>query len=280
MVNVIPTKIIKESYDKVRVAMYLIGFSSRVSNFIDAADVNGNIKHNSLSLQYLNQIDNACRKAGITTGAVYPVIGGNADSHSFNFLNPQNTNSANRLVYSSGIINHTINGIEWVRNVSNPAYANTFFKSTQFAITGKATMIYYSNTQSNIQSVEMGWYDGGSTAINMLTPGNVARVLFGQSTVDVQYPNTNTKGCVLGTFDSGLSSFYLRGELVGSSNGRILNITNNLDFWIGARNGDSQVYPSDKTCSFAAILQQSLTISQAKVFSHDITVAQRSIGRG
>ncbi|MCJ0742822.1 hypothetical protein [Pedobacter montanisoli] len=56
---------------KLGIAMYLIDFSSRVSNFVDAADVNGNIKHNSLSLQYLNQIDNACRKAEINKRYFY-----------------------------------------------------------------------------------------------------------------------------------------------------------------------------------------------------------------
>jgi hypothetical protein len=102
--------------------MIQLSYSKRVSDFVDAADVSGNIKNNPLNLQYLMKIDVACLKAGITIGAVYPIIWNNADSHSFNFLNP-----AQYQVNWFGVVTHSSNGVQ---SDGTTGYGNTGFAIT------------------------------------------------------------------------------------------------------------------------------------------------------
>ena len=125
--------------------MYIITFSKRLSDFVDAADVNGNIRNSRLNLQYLAQIDNACVKAGITTGAVYPMAGGVADSHKFNFLDPRNLDAAFRLQFF-GSLTHSSLGIKGNSDIGG--YANTFLIPSTHLILNNTHLSFYSADES------------------------------------------------------------------------------------------------------------------------------------
>lgn len=118
--------------------MYLLDFSKRVSDFIDAADDHGNIKNSKQELQYLNQIDHACKKAGITVGAVYPFSGGTGFSHKFNFLNP-----SKYLIDWHGGITHNHLGIQ---GDGVNGYGNTGIIPSEIAELNNAHMSIYSSS--------------------------------------------------------------------------------------------------------------------------------------
>lgn len=66
----------------------------------------------------------------INSYAIYPIVGGNANSHKFNLLNPQDTDVAYRLNFVGGIT-HSSNGIQ---GNGTSGYANTFFNPTSAGV--------------------------------------------------------------------------------------------------------------------------------------------------
>ena len=100
--------------------------NSLYSNFVDAADDNGNIKNDRDNLDYIKTLAGGIIRYDLinelSAGAVYPIIGGTAFSHKFNFMNPVDSDAAFRLSYFGGL-NHSSDGI-----LSNgtTGYMNTF----------------------------------------------------------------------------------------------------------------------------------------------------------
>lgn len=257
--------------------MYLIDFSSRVSNFIDAADVNGNIKHNSLSLQYLSQIDNACKKAGINTGAVYPIIGSHADSHKFNFLNPRDTDDAFRLIYNN--VNHSINGI---KSNNTDGFCNTFFNpNIQLSPTNKSLFFYRSFVnEGGLYNVALG-VSLGNTLNFRITPrinDSDGRSYYECGSGVVFSYSFNAKGFYMG-ISNGVSQSYLVNNTLQKQSLTENNLPDDYIYLLREnRINQTSALSSSSTYSFFGI-SDGISDLQAKVFSHDITVAQRSIGR-
>jgi hypothetical protein len=96
--------------------------------------------------------------------ALYPFVGGTASQHKFNLRNPLDTDAAFRLVFNGGWT-HSLNGA--LPNGTN-AYANTFFKGTNWTTKDNACMSYYSRTDVNGSQVEIGLYDSGTALNNSL----------------------------------------------------------------------------------------------------------------
>lgn len=96
--------------------------------------------------------------------ALYPMVGGTASAHKFNLRNPVDSDSAFRLTFNGGWT-HSSNGA--LPNGTN-AYANTFFKGTNWTSKDNANMSYYSRTDVNGSQVEIGLYDSGTALNNSL----------------------------------------------------------------------------------------------------------------
>jgi hypothetical protein len=108
----------------------------------------------------LNAMDNSLISAGLLpsgTGAgkikaLYPIVGGTASTHKFNFVDPRDLDEAFRLVFFGGWT-HSATGA--LPNGTN-AEANTFLASNNFGQNSFA-MGYYSTTNSFAgNSVDMG----------------------------------------------------------------------------------------------------------------------------
>lgn len=265
--------------------MIQLSYSPRVSNFVDAADVSGNIKNNPLYLQYLHQIDVACIKAGITTGAVYPIIGGNATSHSFNFLNP-----AQFQITWYGTITHTISG---VKGDGTTGYGDTGMPANMFTITSGVSAGIYVNDQTTLRmSAELGSSGAGANPdFNSLqlrvgfNTGAVQFISFGNyngvtPTTNVVPPIGYYMGNKIPSVNNKSVYSYNRTILTSTSSADT-NISDNQTLLVLARKTDTGVASlfSNKGISFVNINNGILTDLQAKVFSNDIYVANRSIGR-
>lgn len=256
--------------------MIQLNFSPRVSNFIDVADVSGNIKNNSLNLQYLNQIDNACIKAGITSGAVYPFIGGVADSHKFNFLDPRDLDIAYRILWI-GTLTHTSNG---VLSDGTTGRGDIFMTPNDFTIsTGVFIGGYINSIGSSRQKSLLGAYDNAgnfnslqyrptynNNANQFISFGNYGMSVSSISTKGMyianKVPNTNIK--VLQKNGSDLSRF------TGSNS----NVSNTVPINILCTNLHLPNPPSFFTNDRISFININNGVSEiaSKIFSHDIYI--------
>lgn len=267
--------------------MILLSYSNRVSDFIDAADVSGNIKNVSANLQYLNQIDNACSKAGITTGAVYPFIGGHADSHKFNFLDPRDLDAAFRLTYT-GTVTHNNLGIKTAGIIGN--YIDLHYNMQTNAIANNISMGVCisqigdtSPTQADFgvdnQSIL------GTTGINRyLIVSNYlglgTQLILGNQVSVISRNILNQKGIF---FISRTASNVMNGIINGINYNNTVNsnatlMPNYSPVLGGIRYSDGIANNSNAIYCFNYI-STGLNAEKTKVFAQDIYVAQRSIGR-
>jgi hypothetical protein len=144
----------------------------------------------------LNAMDTDLISAGLLpsgTGAgkikaLYPIVGGTAATHKFNFVNPLDTNAAFRLVFFGG---WTHNASGMLGNATN-TYVDTFFvPTTNFAsLNNKSFGMYVSN------NVNGGW-DGGSQSGAAVGDGIVSRI----SNIAFSY-NSNQDPSIVASLDS------------------------------------------------------------------------------
>lgn len=265
--------------------MLLLNFSKRASDFIDAADVGGNIRNSYVNLNYINVIDLSCTKAGITTGAVYPVIGGIEESMRFNFLNP----SQYKLDFLGG---------GWIFSDAgaNPngttSYADTHILPQTDLNGADCHLSFFSNTESTQTNnpVEIGTsYVNGETnlwqyalCVGQGSPNRTMLATINSNSFP-SMPISTSKGMLLS------SRIVNAQRLIYQQNG--IDFNNN----IGTSSIPVNMYSlklscthlsagqttrhSDRGIGFASI-GNSMTTEKGRIFSHDITYAQRSIGRG
>ncbi len=118
----------------------------------------------------LNAMDNSLISAGLLpsgTGAgkikaLYPIVGGTAATHKFNFVNPLDTNAAFRLTFFGGVT-HNSNGM--TGNGTN-GYANTFLNADGLMNIDSLSFGFYSRTNVTENSYDMGTFDSGSSPAN------------------------------------------------------------------------------------------------------------------
>jgi hypothetical protein len=75
--------------------------------------------------------------------AIYPMVGGSADSHKFNLKNPANTNGAFRLTFDGGWT-HSSTG---AKPNGSTGYANTHLSASGVLTANNLHLSYYSRTQ-------------------------------------------------------------------------------------------------------------------------------------
>jgi hypothetical protein len=104
--------------------------TARTQAFLTASGITDPQIINALNAMDLSLISAGLLPSGTGAGkikALYPIVGGTAATHKFNFVNPLDTNAAFRLVFFGGWT-HSANGM--TPNGTN-AYANTFlFQNT------------------------------------------------------------------------------------------------------------------------------------------------------
>ncbi|WP_199121594.1 hypothetical protein [Pedobacter sp. ASV28] len=247
--------------------MIQLSYSPRVSNFVDAADVSGNIRNVPLYLQYLHQIDVACKKADITTGAVYPIVGGNATSHSFNFLDPRDLDAAFRLTFK-GTWTHDNQGAFSI----NTAYANTFI--TPF-VDLSPTDCHISLMGSINNRNSMGATTTVTNRISLQIAGNLNNFYIGAFGPEIRAITASNLciGSQLG------STAYISINRMISSTANVTTILPNFPIYIGAiNNGNTPGTPSSQNHQFCSV-GKNIDMIKSKAFSHGIYTAQRSIGR-
>lgn len=202
--------------------------------------------------------------------ALYPVVGGNATAHSYNLKNT----AQYQLSFSSGWT-HSSTGM--LPNGSS-AYANTFLTPSTTLSLNNNHISYYSRTQNDANSVEIGTADTYmlDIEINFLSSRYYEN---NQSTYSSGVTSTNTTGLFLNSrIVNGSLKGYINGTSEGtfsvSATGRPVN-----PIFLGARNNaTTPAFYSTKQCAFASI-GDGFSDTEAANFYTCVNTFQTTLGR-
>jgi hypothetical protein len=132
--------------------------NSLYSNFVDAADVGGNIKNNRSNLEYCSQLAGGIVRYDLYTelnsGAVYPILGGTAFSAKLNFMNPVDSDAAKRLTYINGAFTHTPIYIK--RSTADTRLIDTHILPSEFPDNMHFSLYSNENQQASTNDKDMG----------------------------------------------------------------------------------------------------------------------------
>jgi hypothetical protein len=245
--------------------MVVLDFSNRVSNFIDAADVSGNIKNSPDNLLYLNHIDSACKEAGMTTGAVYPFIGGNATSHSFNFLNP-----AQFRIDWLGEVTHNNLGVQ---GDGSTGYGDTNLKPN--AIGNNVFLGTYINTNNASAS-----WDIGTLGFGLVTRWSDNSIIVNNSNIGntVISSTLNNIGFTAFNANNSVIDLYKSTTLIATLNRTFTN-QSSLNIALLGLNDGGLINRWSNNRQSLTLMVNSINKDRIATFSHNIYTAQRILGR-
>jgi hypothetical protein len=192
--------------------------------------------------------------------AIYPFIGGTADSHKWNLKDPRDLNAAFRLTFSGGWT-HSETGI--LPNGTN-AFADTFFNIiNSFPSTTDVSMGCYIRTGNSSQGVDMG--AGTTTSVGngiLIYSSFSGTILYGNAlgatSINNGVSNTNSQGFYCVTRSGTVHSQHKRGNITidNQETEAVSSNLPNLTIYIGAGNpagGTGQYIYSNRQHSFSFI---------------------------
>jgi hypothetical protein len=256
----------------VRLPLIVAGivFDPDAQAFISAAmitDSNQQIAINNLVI--------SLKSAGLWSKmiAIYPFVGGNAFSHSFNLKDPRNLDAAFRLTFY-GSPTHSATGVQ--PNGINQ-YAQTFLNDNLIPI-NNSHLSYYSRTNIVAIEVEMGAYLSSAGTYNLF---NVLGSLYSanqsyESSIATSVP----------TLGFQITSKISTGQYKIIRNGITLTTVNslnaaptNLPFYLFCYNNNSSASIfSSKECAFSSI-GKGFSDSESINFNFIVQTYQTALGR-
>lgn len=127
-----------------------VAYTARTTAFASATGITDTTILGALNTFDLGLISNSL---DTKMKALYPFVGGNASTHKYNFMNPVDSNSAFRLVFSGGGT-HSSNGYQ--PNGTN-ATADTFYNPSSTGLNVNSNHLsIYSRTQTSSACVDIG----------------------------------------------------------------------------------------------------------------------------
>lgn len=242
--------------------------------FVNAAGITNLTQQNAI-----NTLVKDLKGFGIWTKmrAIYPFVGGTANSHKFNLKDPRDVDGAFRLQFFGGWT-HSATG---AKGDGSTGYANTFFVPNSNLSINSGHLSYYSRTDFNEQKYQIGIYVTSPTVSYF--------------DLAIRYSN-NTYGAVNSLTESFFSDsvslgYYLSNRISSSNqtvwkngiiriNGNISpNILSSLSVFINGANTNTPPYfPSAKECAFATI-GDGLTDTEAANLYTAVQKYQTTLGR-
>ena len=172
--------------------------------------------------------------------AVYPMVGGNATSHSYNLKNP----SQFQITWNGGLT-HSSNGV--LGNGTN-GYGDTNLNANLFS---SLHYSYYSRT-TNTSGREMGTEAGSYGCDLILSLGGTIYGRFNASSINLS--NSDSKGFYLNTEGPALSHKLFKNNTQLGSASFSATSYHNLNVYLSAINASgSPNYYGSKQCAFASI---------------------------
>ena len=227
------------------------------------------------NLNAVNQLVLDLKAASIWTKmkAIYPMVGGTAALHKWNLKDPQDTDTAFRLVFSGGMT-HSTTGILF--NGVN-GYGNTFLNGTAFTTNH---FCFYSRTLAVNTQIEMGVFQYPPNKLLQIRPA--VNYILGDTVSTVSFTTTtDARGFWLGTQRANNDrEGYRNGVSQATSTVNDATGFSIYPIYIGARNFNNTGidYPTSKQCAFAS-LGDGLTDTEAANFYTAVQTYQTTLSR-
>jgi hypothetical protein len=232
-------------------------FTTYGIDFITAANITDETQQAAI-----NQLSYELVNSGLMNKmiAIYPFVGGNATSHSFNLKDPRNADTAFRLSFVGGWT-HSSTGV--LPNGTN-AYAHTYLNALSNFSQSNCHLSFYSRTTTVGTSFEINALpSGGGSSLSLRPAANFSsgNTTNGQGTITFT-TTTNASGYWIGSKTSTSERFGFRNGLLNSSVSSTNDTTQHPSIFviISARNsstaGSTTITPlsySSKECSFATL---------------------------
>lgn len=247
--------------------------------FVTAANIQDQVQATAV-----NNLCISMKAQGLWTKmkAIYPMVGGTADTHKYNLKNPLDTDAAFRLSFLGTWVHSSTGALP---NGSN-AYANTFLNPLT-SLTSSLGISYYSRTNANtgLDQIDLGIIASPdffylSTQYN--ASGLVNR-FFGRctsSTISVDTANADARGFYyLGKTGNGanLLKSFKNGVLQDTDTGAGSNP--NLNVFIAAANvSGTPLFYTNRQCAFSTI-SDGLTDAESTNLYTLVQTFQTSLGR-
>jgi hypothetical protein len=251
-------------------------FNTYAINFITATGITASNQQSAI-----NQLSYDLVNTGLMDKmvAIYPFVGGNATTHSFNLKDPRDANAAFRLIFGGGMT-HSSTGIQFggVNGIAL-TYLNGLGNLPQTNMHISA----YSRTVTVGTQYEVS-LDNGSQFQQL----RIANSFFsGNATVNqggVSFTTTNTaQGYWIGSKTNTSTRFLFRNGVLNSSVTTFNDVSAspNLQFSIGARNLNGVAQNGTYTAKELAFVTIGLGLSQAECITLSTIVAtfQTTLGR-
>jgi hypothetical protein len=199
----------------------------------------------------LNTLETDLTTYGLTSKmkALYPMVGGTAAKHKFNFMDARDLDAAYRLVFNGGWT-HSSNGA--LPNGTN-AYASTGIKVSDFAADSIGTGVYL-RTNTDVLGADVGTFDTSRFQLLTRYAGAIYSG-FPASNVTATGSTTDSRGLTsIGRVSTTSRKTFKNGSLVFTSSETLTSTVgiNTYDFKIGASGGSSITWYSNKQNSLTA----------------------------
>ena len=227
-------------------------------------------------LNALNTFDTGLISNGLDTKmkALYPFVGGTANTHKFNFMDARDVNAAFRLAFNGGGV-HSLTGYK--PNGTN-AYADPFYnQTTQGDNVNSGHLSYYSRTNSNGAEVEIGATGVGNTMLILRNTGT-SYAFINQGGATTTYTNPDSLGFHVSNRTGATVLNAWKNGIKKMNSADISTLASNYPIFIGALNTSFAQYYTTKECAFASI-GSGLSDAEASTFYSLTQALQTSLGR-
>jgi len=212
--------------------------------------------------------------------AIYPFVGGNANSHKYNLKNPQDTNSAFRLSFSGGWT-HSSTGVQG--NGTN-AWANTFYNLSTNSTTSDISAGVYCRTNLQFAGIAFGAENSnlGTVFAPKWTDNNTYYSVNDNLTQGIFTTLTDTRGFFVQTRQAGVNTankvLYRNGTSIASIAASSVTAPN-LEVAFGARNQSGSIISYDVREYSFFFLGDNLTAAEVTNLTTIVQTFQTTLGR-
>ena len=207
--------------------------------------------------------------------AVYPMVGGTANTHKFNLKDPRDLDAAFRLQFNGGWT-HSANGAQ--SNGTN-GWANTFFNPSTNLVFDNLSFGLYSRTQ-DVSGTKI--YGVRDTTLFRDMYHNVSSKLFstdGNAAV-FSYTLTPTTGLINFSRTSNISGkVYSNGVLIATKSTPVVSLMSNANFFLGARSDNNSPIWYNNYQIGLQYISEGLTDTDAANLYTAVQTFQTTLGR-
>ncbi len=246
------------------------GYTARTQAFISATGIVDNTIIAALNTLDLGLIANGLDSKMV---ALYPMVGGTATTHKYNFMDARDLDAAFRLTFNGGWT-HSSTG---AKPNGSTGYADTHLTPSSSLNQNSSHLSYYSRTTSNGTEVEIGCAGAlGSSIIEIRTAGTSYFKI--NTATFLTYTDSDSKGFyVANRSASNVTDGWKNGVKVATGSTASTQLPGNL-LYLAAYSQGGAVFFSTKECAFSTI-GSGFTDAESLILYNLIQAFQTSLSR-